>query len=118
MKRIAIPCENGQVCEHFGHAPEFVFFDADPDTGEIRGEYHLSPPVHQPGVLPAWIAEQRANVLLAGGIGGRARALFNQHGVDVVAGVAAGDARATVEAYLKGTLVTGENACDHGQGHG
>lgn len=118
MKRIAVPTDNGQVCGHFGHAPQFSFFDADPESGEIRGEHHLEPPEHSPGVLPGWIAQQRANVVLAAGMGGRARELFAEQGIEVVVGVLAGDPRQAVEAYLKGTLSSGQNACSHDERRG
>ena len=113
MKRIAIPCEGDQLSAHFGHAPQFLFFDVDPQTKQITAEEALTPPPHEPGVLPAWVAQQRATVILAGGMGGRAQQLFAQHGVDVVVGVPSGPARAAVEAYLNGQLTSGENLCDH-----
>ena len=112
--RLAIPCEGNQICAHFGHAPEFTFFDVNPDTGQIENEHVLAPPAHQPGVLPQWVAEQGATVVLATGMGGRAVDRFAQHGVEVVIGVTTADPRAAVEAYVKGELQTGANVCDHG----
>jgi len=111
--RVAIPCDGEQVAEHFGHAAKFALFDTDPSSGTITGEKLVDSPPHQPGLLPAWLAEQGANVILAGGMGGRARELFDQHGITVVIGVASGTARQAVEDYLKGTLASGENPCDH-----
>ena len=43
----------------------------------------------------------------------RARDLFQQQGIDVIAGVPEGDPNVLVDQYLNGTLVTGENTCDH-----
>lgn len=117
MPRIAVPCENGQVCPHFGHAPQFVFIDIDPQTLKITAEEALTPPPHEPGVLPNWIADQGANVLLTGGIGGRAVQLLAERGVGVVSGVAGGAPRDAVTAYVQGTLAQSGNLCDHGD-HG
>ena len=114
MKRVAVPCENGSVSAHFGHAPEFAFFDVDPNAREIRDKTTGTPPAHEPGALPAWLVEQHVHVVLAGGMGGRARSLLEQVGVEVVVGVSAGAPRAAVEDYLRGGLQAGDNACDHG----
>jgi predicted Fe-Mo cluster-binding NifX family protein len=111
--RVATPCTGQQLAQHFGHASEFVFFDADPSSGEITNEQVIASPPHQPGLLPQWLADHGAEVILAAGMGGRARQLFDQHGIEVVVGVSAGTAREAVEAYLKGTLVSGSNPCDH-----
>ena len=113
MIRIALPCDGSQTVSHFGHAPKFVFFEADPETHEIVGEEILDPPPHQPGVLPVWIAERGANVVLAPGMGGRASQLLTEHGVEVVVGIEPGDPRTIVAAYLDGALASGANVCDH-----
>lgn len=113
MKRIALPCEDGQVCAHFGHAPEFRVFDVEPVSATIQSETSLASPPHQPGLLPVWLAEQGVHAVLAGGMGGRARDLLAEQGIDVVVGVESGDARAAVQAYLNGNLAGGDNACDH-----
>lgn len=112
MTRIAVPCDNGQVSAHFGHAPEIRFFNIE--NGSIASEESLTPPPHEPGVLPAWIAEQGATVVLAGGMGGRAVQLFEQHGIAVVTGVSVMDAKTAVESHLHGTLTAAQNACNHG----
>lgn len=110
--RLAIPCEENRICPHFGHAPQFGFFDTDPATGRIENERFLAPPSHQPGMLPKWVASQGADVVLASGMGARAVGLFEQHGVKVVLGVIGDDPRAAAESYLKGNLEGGGNPCD------
>ena len=113
MIRIALPCDGSETVSHFGHAPKFAFFDVDPDSQAIVGTEVLDPPPHQPGVLPPWIADQGATVVLTPGMGGRAVQLFAERGVEVVLGIEPGDARSTVAAYLDRTLQSGANACDH-----
>jgi predicted Fe-Mo cluster-binding NifX family protein len=53
------------------------------------------------------------NLVLAGGMGSRAQALFEEAGIQVVTGVLSIPADEVVQAYLNGTLTTGANACDH-----
>jgi len=113
MTRIAIPCEGGQIAAHFGHTQQFAFFDADPEERRIINEETLDAPPHEPGLLPAWLAEHGTNVVLAAGMGGRAIGLFNQQGIKVIVGVTGNDLRKVVEDYLKGELSAGANVCDH-----
>lgn len=115
--KIAIPCENGQISAHFGHAGQFVFFDADISQGTITSEAALDAPPHEPGLLPRWLAENGANVVLAMGMGGRAVQLLEQQGVKAVTGINAATPREAAEQYLKGVLTTGENVCHHDEGH-
>ena len=111
--KIAIPLAQGQLCLHFGHCEQFALIEADPKARKILGKQLLTPPPHEPGVLPRWLHQQGANLIIAGGMGQRARQLFAQNGIEVVVGAAAAGPEATVQAYLDGTLETGENVCDH-----
>jgi ATP-binding protein involved in chromosome partitioning len=108
---IALPVNNGTVSTHFGHSPHFGIFKVR--DREIVGEEYLAPPPHSPGVLPSWLIEHGVKVVLAVGLGQRAIARFEQAGIRVVSGVPSGPAREVVESYLNGTLVSGENVCDH-----
>jgi len=111
--KIAIPVINGKLCAHFGHCEQFAMVEADKETGEIVKTEALAPPPHEPGVLPRWLHEQGANMIIAGGMGTRAQEIFIQHGVDVVVGAGEDTPEAVVKAYLQGTLNAGANVCDH-----
>jgi predicted Fe-Mo cluster-binding NifX family protein len=111
--KIAIPVAQGMLCMHFGHSEQFALFDVDPDKKTILGKEMLTPPRHEPGVLPKWLHELGANVIITGGMGIRAQNLFTQSGVDVVVGAPAEDPEKVVQAYLEGSLKTGANICDH-----
>lgn len=111
--RIAVPAANGLLAQHFGHCDKFALFDADPVAKRILGSSEVDAPEHQPGLLPPWLKERGVDLVIAGGMGGRARALFQQAGVEVVTGAPSMAPDAIVRQYLDGTLVTGENACDH-----
>jgi len=111
--RIAIPIANGVLAQHFGHCEKFALMDVDPATKQITASTEVDAPDHQPGLLPPWLKERGVNLIIAGGMGSRAHSLFQAASIQVVTGAAAGNVSDIVRQYLDGTLVTGENACDH-----
>lgn len=108
---IAIPTEAKQLCAHFGHCEEFVFFTCE--DGKIVDEKWITPPAHVPGLYPKWVAENGATVVLGGGMGTKAQDLFHQANVDVFYGIALSNPKEIAETYLKGELQAGVNLCDH-----
>jgi predicted Fe-Mo cluster-binding NifX family protein len=112
--RIAIPLTNGRLSRHIGHCECFALLDVDPDEKKILRRENVWAPPHQPGLLPPWLAERGATVVLAGGMGERAQALFTGQGIRVVVGAAVETPERLVVNYLAGTLRAGENVCDHG----
>lgn len=113
IMKIAIPIAEGKLCMHFGHCEQFALFDVDNKTKKITGKKMFTPPAHEPGVLPKWLHEQGANVIIAGGMGQRAQSLFAGNGIKVVVGAPGDEPEKIAAAWLNGTLKTGENVCDH-----
>ncbi|MFO7870851.1 MAG: NifB/NifX family molybdenum-iron cluster-binding protein [Kiritimatiellia bacterium] len=111
--RIAVPTVNGKLAAHFGHCGEFTMIEADPDAGTMQTTGKEPAPGHQPGLLPRWLAEHGAEMIIAGGMGRRAQDLFSQQGIRVIVGAPADDPEAVVRAWMNGKLQTGENLCDH-----
>lgn len=111
--KIAIPVANELLCMHFGHCQQFAILNINVDEKKIESKEMLTPPPHEPGVLPAWIKEQGVDLVLAGGMGTRAQDLFTEKGVKVIVGAPAGKPEDIAMAYLNQELETGENACDH-----
>ena len=111
--RIAIPTSNGVLCMHFGHCEKFTIIEADPETKSIDSQETVTPPAHEPGVLPKWLAGLHVNMIIAGGMGQRAQQLFTQNQIEVVIGAPSEQPEKIVLSYLKGELVSGENICDH-----
>jgi len=111
--RIAIPMVNGRLSPHFGHCEEFALIDADPESKTIKSTQTVTAPPHEPGLLPRWLAEKGAEMIIAGGMGGRAQGLFEQQSIAVVVGAPSDTPETIVSAYLDGSLRTGENVCDH-----
>ncbi|NJB66549.1 Mrp family chromosome partitioning ATPase/predicted Fe-Mo cluster-binding NifX family protein [Desulfobaculum xiamenense] len=111
--RVAVPVAAGQLCQHFGHCEKFALLDVDNATRTITKGELLTPPPHEPGVLPRWLAEKGAKLIIAGGMGARAQSLFTESGIKVVVGAQGGDPETIVNAYLAGQLTVGQNICDH-----
>ena len=107
------------VSPHFGRCPYFVLVDVS--EREVKAVQVVPNPFygqHQPGQVPAFIQSQKANVMLTGGMGGRAMAFFEQAGIQPVTG-AYGTVRQALEAYLDGKLQASgpcRESIEHGHG--
>ncbi len=111
--KIAIPLTGGRLSDHFGHCDQFALIEADLVSKEILVKSLLIPPPHEPGVLPRWLHQQGAQVVIAGGMGRRALDLFAQNGIAVHAGAAGGTPEELTQAYLNGALGGGTPSCGH-----
>jgi len=110
-KKIALPTYDGKLCQHFGHCDVFTIISTR--SGQVIDKKEVVPPPHEPGVLPAWLHEQGVDVIIAGGMGGRAQQLFAQNNIQVVVGAALDTPDALVKEFLAGQLESGTNLCDH-----
>ena len=110
--RIAIPVADGKLCMHFGHCETFTILTVGSDN-HIMHKEELTPPPHEPGVLPKWIAGLGVNTVIAGGMGMHAQQLFAEQGVSVITGAPPLHPQEIALSYLAGSLVTGSNTCDH-----
>ena len=120
--KIAVTAESNNglestVAQHFGHAPYFMLVDVE--NGQITATQGVANPFatgHQPGQIPSFIKEQNADVILSGGMGGRAIQFFEQYGIKTATG-ANGTVRQSLENYLGGNL-TDAAPCDESVAHG
>lgn len=110
-KCIAVPLENGILCTHFGHCQQFSIIDTDDKN--ITRETLVTPPPHEPGLLPGWLAEKGVTDVIAGGMGQRAINLFNQQSINVFVGARLKSPRELASDLLSNTLEAGANYCDH-----
>jgi len=106
--KIAVSCKGNQIWAHFGHCENFMIYDTE--NGKIRTENSVPNPGHKPGFLPNFLADMGVEVMISGGMGGGAVDIFNERNVEVVLG-AQGEARAAVEAYLRGELTSTGTIC-------
>lgn len=124
IMKIVIPSANEKLCGHFGHCEYFTFVEINPETKEI---INIEKKVPEEGIScqsASWIATQGANIILAGGMGGRPMAIFAQNGVKVIAGCPELEIETIVNQFLNDSLALGENSCGgehhhcHGHNHG
>ena len=99
------------VAMHFGRCPYYGFVDVE--NGEIKDAQIKKNPFfdsHEPGQVPQFIAQEKADVMIAGGMGGRAIDWFNQLGVKAVTG-ASGILDEVIKSYLSGAEFSGKSPC-------
>ena len=120
--RIAVSADTNNgldsvVSPHFGRCPHFILVDVDDhDVKDVRTVDNPFFGHHQPGLVPGYINSLSANVMLTGGMGGRAIMFFQQLGIEGVTG-AYGTVRQSVERYLGGEL-QGAQPCRTSREHG
>ena len=115
--RIAMASEDklglqGEVSAHFGRCPYYTFLDVEKETvntWEVVDNPHFGN--HIPGKVPEFIHSQKANVIIAGGMGPRAIEFFDGFGIEAVTG-AFGKIEDVLQAYLRGEL-RGAGGCHH-----
>ncbi|MDI3546468.1 MAG: hypothetical protein PWR10_120 [Halanaerobiales bacterium] len=110
MQKIAIPSEGNRFAQHFGRCPEYTIIETD--GKEILNKKVIPNPGHEPGFLPRYLKDLGVDCVLAGGMGRRAKDLFDSNGIKVVTGVS-GSIEDGVKLYLEGKLETEEDICDH-----
>ena len=109
--KIAIPTNNRlDVEEHFGHCKEFAIYDIE--AKEIKNVSYITPPAHAPGVIPKFLAEEKANVIISGGMGQMAINLFKDNNIEVILG-AVGSINTNLQNYIDGELISSGEACEH-----
>ena len=111
MRRIALPLAENKLSPHFGNCSHFVIFNTEDHN--IIDHAIIQAPVHQPGLLPNWLASQRVTDVIVNGIGHKAIEIFNRHKINVFVGAKLKTPAELVDDYLKGILETNGNLCNH-----
>lgn len=104
------------ISAHFGRCPYFAVVEVEGHE-IVKVETVTNPfyPNHEPGQVPGFIHSLNANVMLSGGMGGRAVAFFRQYGIEPATG-AGGTVREAIMGYLDGCL-SGAEPCDESAAH-
>ncbi len=113
--KYAISTDSGQVCPHFGRAPEFTIVTIE--DGKVKEKLVIGNPGHTVGSIPKLIKDHGAHCMITGGMGHRAVEFFQGYGIDVIMGVN-GDIDEVIDQILNGTLKGGESTCTPGGGKG
>lgn len=113
--KFATPYENGEICQHFGRAPQFKIFEVTPQgvqeavIVDTQGSGHAA--------ISEFLAAQGVQAVLCGGIGHGALVALAQLGIDVVPGVS-GNPDEAIQQLIDGTLQPAGMGCGCGCGCG
>ena len=110
-KLFAVPTIDKKLCAHFGHCEQFAVIETVDNM--ITGIEYLTPPVHQPGTYPRFLAGRGVSTIISGGMGTKAQDIFAQNNIEVFMGIHSDSPEALVEQYLSDQLEGGQNLCDH-----
>ena len=67
MQRLALPLQNGSLCQHFGKAPQVLIVNIE--NGTVVSEEILTAPEHAHGSMPNFLKANSVTDVLCGGIG-------------------------------------------------
>jgi predicted Fe-Mo cluster-binding NifX family protein len=110
-KMIAVPMSGGKLSAKFGLCEQFAFIETQ--DGKIIGKEMLTSPAHASGVLPQWLKDQGADVVIAGKIGEKAQELLRNNGIEVIINAPMDAPESLVNQYLAKTLLSEASVCDH-----
>ena len=114
--KIAVPYENGQIFQHFGHTERFKFYETD--NTEIVNSEIIETAGSGHGALAGFLMKHGADTLICGGIGGGAQTALAEVGIRLYGGVS-GDADTAVTELLSGKLNYNPDVqCSHHEHHG
>ena len=113
--KVAISSDGDYVSPHFGRCPYFTIVEIEGD--KVLKKEEIDNPGHQPAFLPQFLSEQGVDCIIAGGMGGRATALFSEKGIETIVGVT-GKIDEVIDRLVKGTLEGAESLCKPGSGRG
>ncbi len=104
---------DGRVSAHFGRCPAYTLVEVrDGRPGAVRVVDNPFAASHAPGVVPAFLRDLGADVVITGGMGPRAIAMFERFGTEVVTG-ASGRIGEALETWLAGELAGTEPCAEH-----
>lgn len=109
--KIAISANNNNgllstVSHHFGRCPFFILCDVD-DDHHVKSVTAIENPYfagHEPGMVPAFIQQYQADVMISGGMGRRAIELFEQAKIEACTG-AEGTIQEALDSFYAGKLL-------------
>lgn len=102
---VAVAQEGNKVCAHFGHCEQFALYDT-----EMKSIKAVANPGHEPGVLPGFLKQLGADIVIAGGMGGRAQDLFADQGIKVIVGIT-GSVEEALKKFEAGQLISSGSVC-------
>ncbi len=95
--RLAIPYDNGQVHDHLGSTEAFKFYEID--GNEVKSAAVVEAPAGGRDALFAFLADEKIDILLGGGLCSTAVSLLGQMGVRAFGG-AEGEVDSQLRAFM------------------
>lgn len=118
--KIAIATEGTNVSGHFGKCENFTIVEIE--NSNVKSKAVINASGNQHGLLPAFLASNNVNVVIAGGMGEGARQNLISNNIEIISG-ASGNIEEVISAYLNGSLKSNDSGCsghehshDHGEG--
>lgn len=109
--KIAIPYNEGNVFEHFGRTKSFKVYDLQ--NGVIENTVFINADGSGHSELISMLKSVDVELVLCGGIGGKAIQMFNNLGIDVYTG-ATGNTDDVLRGFMDGSLkLNNTSTCDH-----
>jgi len=106
----------GSVSQHFGHCRSWVFVDLEgEEILEVRTLANPFEHEHSCSTVAAFLSEQGAKVVLAGGLGRNAHGHLLSLGIEAVSGFSGG-VEECLHSWIQG-VKPGPAVCEH-HGHG
>ena len=113
--KIAVSTDGELVSAHFGRCPEFTILDID--GGKVTSKEVVRNPGHEPGRIPQFLHDKGVQLIVCGGMGMRAKMIFEELGIKSVVGVTGKVDEAALK-LASGALEGGESLCSPGAGKG
>ena len=113
--KIAISTDGNKVSPHFGRCPQFTIIEVE--NNKLIDKKVIENPGHHPGFLPQYLNEIGVSCIVAGGMGMRAKELFDHAGIEAILGVE-GEVDKIINKIINGSLEGGDSICQPGLGKG
>lgn len=111
--KISISTDGDFVSPHFGRCPVFTIVEIE--DNRLISKRTIDNPGHHPAFLPQFFHEQGIDCIVAGGMGARAKGLFDQCCIKTLTGIS-GSIDDIIDKLIKGTLEEGQSLCIPGSG--
>ena len=87
------------------HCQQFALIDTDNHNKKIIKKETVPAPSYQPGIIPKWLHEREADVIITWCMSSNAQSIYAQNNIHVVTGASSGEPEKIVMDYLNGILV-------------
>jgi len=102
MRRVAIPIENGRLCEFFGQCTHYEIFDIS--NGTIKSNEIEVPSVTDIEQMPEWASSNGVTDIITCKLDKRIIRAFAKYKINLYVGIMPSTPRELIERYINGSL--------------